>query len=257
MLKPEEIFFALESLNIKPGDVIMIHGDAIVAAQLEGSKSKKIFRFIKEIINFIGNKGTLVFPSFTYSSTKSEVFNVQNSQSTVGLLSEGFRKYEGVVRSRNPIFSVCSFGKYKRDFENSSIYDCFGEDSCFGLLHAYSGKLINIACNFEVTYLHYVEQKKNISYRYFKTFNGQILDNGKKTFVDTKYFVGKERINYDMDLGKLRHTLTKENKFFTAKFGRFLSFSVSCNDFSNSSEKLLEENEYSLIKEKNNNKNCD
>ena len=60
-----------------------------------------------------------------------------------------------------------------------------------------------------------------------------------------------------MDLGKLRHTLTKENKFFTAKFGRFLSFSVSCNDFSNSSEKLLEENEYSLIKEKNNNKNCD
>ena len=46
MLKPEEIFFAaLESLNIKPGDVIMIHGDAIVAAQLEGNKSKKNFSF--------------------------------------------------------------------------------------------------------------------------------------------------------------------------------------------------------------------
>ncbi len=249
MLKSEDIFSALELLNIRPGDVIMIHGDAIVAAQLEGNKSKKIFHFIKEIINFIGNKGTLVFPSFTYSSTKSEVFNVQSSQSTVGLLSEGFRKYEGVVRSRNPIFSVCSFGKYKRDFENSSIYDCFGEDSCFGLLHAYSGKLINIACNFEVTYLHYVEQKKNISYRYFKTFDGQILDNGKKTFVDTRYFIGKKRINYGMNLDKLRQKLTKENKFFTARFGRFSSLSVSCKDFFKLSEKLLEENEYSLIKE--------
>ena len=160
MLKVSDISFAMEALNVLPGDVIMIHGDAIVAAQLEGNKSKKIYNFINEIISFLGKKGTIVFPSFTYSSTKSEIFNVQKSQSVVGLLSESFRKYDGVVRSRNPIFSVCSFGKYKKDFEYSCINDCFGENSCFGLLHSYGGKLINIACNFEVTYLHYVEQKK-------------------------------------------------------------------------------------------------
>ena len=250
MLKVSDISFAMEALNVLSGDVIMIHGDAIVAAQLEGNKSKKIYNFIKEIISFLGKKGTIVFPSFTYSSTKSEIFNVQKSQSVVGLLSESFRKYDGVVRSKNPIFSVCSFGKYKRDFEYSCINDCFGENSCFGLLHSYGGKLINIACNFEVTYLHYVEQKKKISYRYFKKFNGEILDNGKKSFVETRYFVGKKKINYSMDLDKLKKKLIKENKFFVSKFGRFFSTSVSCNDFFKFSEKLLEENEYSLIKEK-------
>ena len=117
MLKVSDISFAMEALNVLPGDVIMIHGDAIVAAQLEGNKSKKIYNFIKEIISFfLGKKGTIVFPSFTYSSTKSEIFNVQKSQSVVGLLSESFRKYDGVVRSKNPIFSVCSFGKYKKRF---------------------------------------------------------------------------------------------------------------------------------------------
>ena len=92
MLKVSDISFAMEALNVLPGDVIMIHGDAIVAAQLEGNKSKKIYNFIKEIISFLGKKGTIVFPSFTYSSTKSEIFNVQKSQSVVGLLSESFRK---------------------------------------------------------------------------------------------------------------------------------------------------------------------
>ena len=56
MLKVSDISFAMEALNVLPGDVIMIHGDAIVAAQLEGNKSKKIYNFIKEIISFLGKK---------------------------------------------------------------------------------------------------------------------------------------------------------------------------------------------------------
>ena len=46
MLKVSDISFAMEALNVLPGDVIMIHGDAIVAAQL------KCF----EIISFLGKK---------------------------------------------------------------------------------------------------------------------------------------------------------------------------------------------------------
>ena len=255
MLKVDDISFALESLNIFPGDVIMIHGDAIVAAQLEGSKSKKINIFLNEIIRFLGKKGTIVFPSFTYSSTKSEIFDVQKSRSTVGLLSESFRKYDGVTRSKNPIFSVCSFGKYKKDFEHSCVNDCFGEKSCFGLLHSLGGKLINIACNFEVTYLHYVEQKKKISYRYFKKFNGEIIDNGNKSFIETRYFVGNKNINYSMDLDKLKQNLIKEKKFFITSFGRFISTSVTCKDFFEFSGKLLKQNEYALIKENKKNTN--
>ena len=100
MLKNREIFSAMESLNISPGDVIMIHGDAIIAAQINGNKKEKIYLFIKEILNYLGKKGTIVFPSFSYSSTKSEIFNVQNLKVLAGLLSESFRKYDGVVRSK-------------------------------------------------------------------------------------------------------------------------------------------------------------
>ena len=99
--------------------------------------------------------------------------------------------------------------KISQSFSHKEKNDCFGENSCFGLLHSYGGKLINIACNFEVTYLHYVEKKKKISYRYFKKFNGEILDNGKKSFVETRYFVGKKKINYSMDLDKLKKKLIK------------------------------------------------
>ena len=164
-------------------------------------------------------------------------------------MSESFRKYEGVVRSRNPIFSVCSFGKYKKDFEYSCINDCFGENSCFGLLHSYGGKLINIACNFEVTYLHYVEQKKIFLIGILKNLMGKFWIMEKEDLLKQDILLEK-KINYSMDLDKLKKKLIKENKFFVSKFGRFFFTSVSCNDFFKFSEKLLEENEYSLIKEK-------
>ena len=109
---------------------------------------------------------------------------------------------------------------------------------------------INMACNFEVTYLHYVEQKKKASYRYFKNFKGEIIDNGKRKFVQTRFFVGKKEINYSMDLSELKRQLKKVNKFYEAKFGRFFSTSVNCYDFFKYSEKLLEKDEYSLIKER-------
>ena len=127
MLTTSDIFSAMESLNISPGDVIMIHGDAIIAAQINANKKEQIYLFIKEIFNYLGKTGTIVFPSFTYSSTKSEVFNVQKTESKVGLFSEKFRSYKGVVRSKNPIFSVCSYGKHKSEFEDSCVEDCFGE----------------------------------------------------------------------------------------------------------------------------------
>lgn len=250
MITAKDIYHFLESLNINPGDTIMIHGDAIVTAQLTNiSQDQRVNFLIQTIISYMGENGTIIFPTFTYSFTKSEDFDVQLSPSKVGILSEEFRKLDSTTRSLNPIFSVSTYGKYKNDLQNSSIYDCFSDESCFGILYLLNGKIINLACNFEVTFLHYVEQKINVSYRYLKKFEGFLINKGIKRRVETNYFVGNLDINYSMDLSKLKDELTKNNNFFESKLGRFNSYSVSCKDFKLSAEKLIYHDEYSLIKE--------
>ena len=83
----------------------------------------------------IGSEGTLVMPTFTYSSFKeNKFFDKNNSKSEVGLITETFRNLENVVRSSNPVFSVAATGKLADVFENSTQTDCYGENTCFDLI---------------------------------------------------------------------------------------------------------------------------
>jgi aminoglycoside 3-N-acetyltransferase len=252
-MTPEDIRSALFKSDVLPGDVLMIHGDVIVAAQLKNVETvDRVETLFATIIEYLGSEGTLVVPSFTYSFTKSELFDVQNSKSVLGAFSECFRQRDGVVRSRDPIFSVCAIGKHKFQFEQVGIDDCFGEDSCFGLLYKLNGKVMNLGCDFDVTFTHYVEQKRTVSYRYFKCFIGNITDREDTVEVTTKYYVGDTNINYTQDLTKLRNLLISKSELKIVPFGRIASYTVSCSNFLDSAETLLSDDEFALIEEDSN-----
>jgi len=247
----EEVRQSLDSAGIKPGDILMVHGDAIVAAQLNLNSLDKVTSLLLEIVSYLGNEGTLVIPSFTYSFTKSELFDVAKSESAVGIFSEKFRLLDGVVRSKHPIFSVCAIGKYKNDFENSDCIDSFGKDSCFALIHKLDGKVMNLGCEFMITFAHYVEQMHAVSYRYFKDFHGSVTLNGKNTSACARYFVGDPNIQYHLNLARIKKLLVAENKLKIVPFGRFASYTIKANDFYQYAKYMLEQDEYSLIEEGN------
>src|SRR5690625_6183304 len=62
--------------------------------------------------------GLLVLPTHTWShvNQKNPVFHVEDSESNVGILTELFRKREGVIRSLHPTHSVAALGKDAKDF---------------------------------------------------------------------------------------------------------------------------------------------
>ena len=126
----------LHNIRIFPNDVVMLHGNAGVAAQLPNLENKDALNYlIKQLLKYFEDQGTLVVPTFSYSFTKKEDYDIIHSKSRVGQFSESFRKFPGVVRSRHPIFSVASIGRYALEFKNSFINDCFGKGSAFDLLN--------------------------------------------------------------------------------------------------------------------------
>mgnify|MGYP001496652523 CR=1 FL=1 len=60
-----------DDLGIQSEDIVMIHGDAGVAAQYsQVPPDKRLDHLIAEIKRYFSPNGTILVPAFSYSSTK-------------------------------------------------------------------------------------------------------------------------------------------------------------------------------------------
>jgi len=239
----------LSNLEIKPDDTIMVHGDAGIAAQYIYENDKDpIEGFFGELNSYISN-GTILVPSFTYSATKGEIFDVSNTPSEVGLFSEKFRLLDGVQRSQHPIFSVCALGKYSDYFTSAVVDECFGEGTFFDRLYNQNVKIVTLGCALErITFVHFVEQRLNVPYRYLKKFSAQVTDSGISKTFDVSYFVRDLKIDAQLNFTYLECVALREKKIIIKPFGRFKAKIISSNDFFQVARQLLIEDQYALVR---------
>lgn len=241
----------LSELGVNQNDVVMIHGDAGVAAQFKDiPHSQKLETLIEQFKIYFGNEGTIVVPAFSYSFCKGENFDLKETPSEVGMFSEFFRKSGNISRSNHPIFSVSTYGKLASIFSNSNNSDCFGINTAFDLLFKYDGTIICLGCELDrVTFVHYVEQKFGVPYRYFKTFTGLLKIEENFVGQDVTFFVRDESIDASCDLDKFKISAEKANKLRKSNFGRFPVYAIKARDFLSISIDMLKTDIYSLIKE--------
>ena len=248
-----DVKLCLKNLGIKSNELVMIHGDAGISAQyMHLSKTTRLDYLVEQLKQYFTPEGTIIVPTFSYSFTKGEDFDKENTPSDIGLFSENFRKSYGMIRSNHPIFSVSSFGKLATFFSDSNIDDCFGTDTIFDMLYKNNGTILCLGCELDrITFVHYVEQKYNVPYRYLKTFTGSMNKSGNMTFHDVTFFVRNENLNASCDLTKFKIRALEMNKLKRSTLGRFPVYAIKARDFLNISIDLLKSDIYSLIKEGN------
>jgi aminoglycoside 3-N-acetyltransferase len=222
LLSVDNFVDALRNVGVNDGDVIFVHSDiSAFGMPLSFEKDlllKGLFDIFKKVI---GDTGLLILPTFSYSFCKNEIFDVQNTRSTVGSLTEWFRNQEGVIRSKHPIFSVAYKGNkgYSVDLQNIST-DSFDRQSIFGKLHKLKGKIVLFGVDLEtVTFIHYVEQFHGVPYRYHKKFKGVISDNGRQYPATYSFYVRNEAVNPILDLANFGSYLTDRNLLKKVKVG--------------------------------------
>jgi len=239
----------LSSLNISNSDFVMLHVDSAVCAQYEsGTNKEKVNFFCNELLEFFKPNGTIVVPTFTYSFTQKKIFNPKTTESKVGYFSEIFRKKNGVLRTTHPIFSVAVKGKFEKKILNCSIKDCFGDKTFFDFFHKKNGKIICIGCDLDrITFIHYLEQKIMVPYRYFKKFDGVIINKRKKEKINTRYFVRNLKSDLITDLSIFEKR--KYNKFVKkVKLGRFYLKSISAKNLFRLGKNLINKDSLALVK---------
>jgi aminoglycoside 3-N-acetyltransferase len=252
-ISPEEITNALRAVGLRAGDVALVHSDAIVAAQLPPMPDgQRLDLLLGAMDSALGPDGTLVMPAFSYSFTRGEPFDVLNSPSTVGMLTERFRTRAGVCRSRDPIFSFSAKGPQARSLCAKPVQECFGKGSVFAALHQLNCHIICLGCSLSSggTFTHYVENSHGVDYRYDKTFHGiTIAPDRREEPASVVYYVRDLKRNSAADLRRLHTSLESQGKLKSEVVGRIRILAVRAVDFFDTAFQMLDEDPYSLISE--------
>jgi|TARA_B100000315_G_C14586467_1_gene593305 aminoglycoside 3-N-acetyltransferase len=243
----KKISILLKKLKIEHGSNVLLHSNS--AGIYQFSKNKKYLEiFIKKLIKRIGNNGTLVIPTYNYDFTKKVTFDKIKSPSQVGNLSNYLlRKYHS-KRTSDPIFSHLIFGKLFKILSNCDNSEVFGDKSIFSKFLNYNFKIVCFCCPLnKMTFLHFIEKKMEVKYRFNKYFLGKIKLKNKSKLLKIKYYVGKRSIDYKLKNKNLLK-LVKGKKFLSVNFGRFLCYSVDTKYLYNSLIKYLKKDKFFLIR---------
>lgn len=168
------------SAGVDTGDTILIHSSLGRTlrriASLGGEISPNLV--IKSFLEAIGNSGTLVLPLFNFDFTNGVTFDIRNTPSQMGALTEAGRLWPDAVRTGHPIYSFVAIGENAEIFREVDNFSGYGDDSPFGILHHLNGKIgvLDLPDQNSMTFYHYVEEKHNAPYRYHKKFSGQYID---------------------------------------------------------------------------------
>lgn len=138
---------------------------------------------LDSFLDVIGSEGTLLLPSFNFDFAHGLPFDIRNSVSQMGALSEAARQYSGAVRTGHPIYSFVVIGNKTSEFEAINNISGYANDSPFGVLRKLNGKIgsLDLDDQNSMTYYHHIEEIKRVDYRYFKSFYGEYTDFSGKT----------------------------------------------------------------------------
>jgi len=167
--------------------------------------------------------GLLVLPTHTWShvNQSNPVFHVDDSESNVGILTELFRKREGVIRSLHPTHSVAALGKDAKDFTagNEKLDTPVARTSPYGKLLDRNAQIMMIGIDLiKNTFIHGIEEWIDIPGRVTDSHEQlYVVDsNGTKISVPSRRHYGK---TWSDHFWKVDDYLLKLGAMHIGKFG--------------------------------------
>jgi aminoglycoside 3-N-acetyltransferase len=151
------------------------------------------------LMKAVGEAGNLLMPAFAhhtfskYYMDTNPIFDIKNSPSRAGAVTEVFRKKKGVKRSFHPTDSVCAYGPLAGYFTEGH----FGQLTPYNAFSPYcrltekKGKILNIGVplNTSCTNMHTLEDAVDFKFPVYheKIYDARMIDeNGKMRTMKTK-----------------------------------------------------------------------
>ena len=185
----------LTEMGVKPGDHLMVHCAMSKMGHLENGPKT----VVDALLEAVGPAGTVCMPSSPIDKLQltfmeqNPVFDVKNTPSAMGAVSEYFRKLPGTLRSLDPTEPVCAQGAVAKEF----VKDHFGHltpynaPSPWKKLMDANGKILYVGVTLinAGTHLHTLEDAVDFKYPVYAhaIFTAKLIDSdGKVCTMQTK-----------------------------------------------------------------------
>jgi aminoglycoside 3-N-acetyltransferase len=174
---------ALASLGVRRAGILLVHSSLKSLGHLPDGPETAV----EALLEALGSGGTLLMPALSYETVKAEnpCFDVSNTPSCVGALTEFFRKRAGTMRSVHPTHSVCGIGPdagHMLGGHSRDVTPC-GPNSPYSRLREKAGQILFLGCGLKPnTSMHAVEELVEPPYLYSGWVDYRIkLADGRET----------------------------------------------------------------------------
>ena len=179
-------------LGIEEGDNLWLSSELIGIALKVRNTGKKFDSnlLIDEIQKALGEKGTLLIPTFSFEFCNDGYYDIAKSKCTTGALGNVALQRADFKRTRHPMHSFAVWGRDKELLVGMNNVHSFGVDSPFEYCMRKKVKQILLGTDYvhAMTFVHYVEVVCGVPYRFRKSFEG--------TYVDENGIAEKRRFDY-------------------------------------------------------------
>ncbi len=210
--------------GVEMGDILLVHSSLkrlINTIELEYSILISPQIIYESFLLAIGENGTLVLPLYNFDFPTTKVFDINNTPSKMGALSEIGRKDILSIRTGHPIYSFSVIGFHQKEFMNIDNFSGYGSDSPFAKIKELKGKIavLGLSDQDSMTSYHFVEEQNLVDYRYFKKFRGVYIDSNKK-ITEREYALFVRDINRGVktDVNRMMNYFWNENLYKGEKF---------------------------------------
>ncbi len=154
------------------------------------SNTQVLEELLQVIIDAAANR-TLLMPAFSNGYNRNK-FNLDTEPSSAGVLSNAFRKTNGVIRTLSAFFSFSVKGPAIPEVYDLIPEDAWGDDSIYHWMELKNARFIMLGVDpSHCSFIHRIEWllRDLITYRYFKTFEGILSRNDKNIKCQERVFV--------------------------------------------------------------------
>jgi aminoglycoside 3-N-acetyltransferase len=177
-LRKEHITSALQKLCVARGETALLHSSLSEFGYVAGGADT----VIDAVLEVLGNEGTLMLPTFTFSWMGAPPYDKDKTPSILGAIPNVFWRRNGVIRSDHPTHSFAAVGKHAAHLVegHDPHMPPIGREGPIGKLVELDGKILMLCRKGANTAMHAGECWNGVPYIPAVC---QIIENGVKEQV--------------------------------------------------------------------------
>ncbi|MCX5659051.1 MAG: AAC(3) family N-acetyltransferase [Planctomycetota bacterium] len=236
----------LAAVGLRAGDAVLVHSSLRSFGHVEGGADS----VIDALLETVGAAGTVVVPTFTWDTFHDKVegvFDVRESPSETGRITEVFRRRPGALRGTHVCHSLAAIGPHAADMVRD-VPSCYGPGSGFEALHHLNAWNLFLGVGFtSCTALHAAEERMRVPYRQHRDFRGCTVVHADGHAAPSIAVEFLRKPGFFNDLGKMKAVLASHGLLRTTAVGNATITNVRIRDVMDITTRHLAEDIFFLL----------